>query len=444
MKKLRTLRAERLEDRRMLHGDGPLPSITLETNQGDITIELFAEDAPLTVDNFLNYVDDGDYINSIFHRSVPEFVIQGGGFTTTTPTLCADPCGDIDAGQFANVPTDPPVMNEFGRSNLRTTVSMAKLGNDPNSATSQFFVNLNNNSGNLDGQNGGFTVFGQVLDMTVPDRIADLDIGNLSSVRSAFNEFPFDNNEGTLEAVTVLSLSGTAVVEGTVFLDSNANGTLGAGEGGLSGAEVFLDANDNGILDDGEESTTTDDLGRYHFLVAAGTHVVRVLPYHADYQATTAESDSAILTIGRAGGPDFGFQYTGTSWHNPVNEADVDGINGVTPLDALLVINELTLREFSDLESGELPELTEPPDTLRFLDVVEDNIVAPLDALIVINNLPGENVSLRAGTGDGATLPSSPDTPLSATTARVTMELDQEEAVTHASFDAIFAALGAA
>jgi peptidyl-prolyl cis-trans isomerase A (cyclophilin A) len=128
---------------------------------------LFDEVAPGTVENFLNYVNDGDYEDSFVHRSVPGFVIQGGGFT-------------FDAGQAPPIPTDPPIENEFKLSNIRGTIAMAKLGGDPDSATSQWFINLADNSDSLDGddgQGGGFfTVFGQVIGdgMEVADAIAAL------------------------------------------------------------------------------------------------------------------------------------------------------------------------------------------------------------------------------------------------------------------------------
>jgi len=141
--------------------------VTLSTNVGEIRVRLFPAAAPGTVENFLRYVKDGDFDGSFIHRSVPEFVIQGGGFYPDgTP-----------------VPTDPPISNEFGRSNLRGTVAMAKLGGDPDSATSQWFVNLGDNSENLDSQNGGFTVFGEVIEgMDVVDRIAAFDLWDLSQV----------------------------------------------------------------------------------------------------------------------------------------------------------------------------------------------------------------------------------------------------------------------
>lgn len=118
-----------------------------------LEIALFSHRTPVTRTNFLKYVTDGDYVNSFIHRSVPGFVIQGGGFRLVN-------------GSMAAVPTDPPIVNEFGVSNTLGTVSMAKLGGNPDSATSQWFVSLGANTDNLDFQNGGFTVFGRVTRAT--------------------------------------------------------------------------------------------------------------------------------------------------------------------------------------------------------------------------------------------------------------------------------------
>ena len=138
--------------------------VRYETLLGNIDVRLYDTATPLSVQNFMNYVDDGDWDDSIIHRSVPGFVIQGGEFTYTSQDGVND------------VPTDNPVQNEPGISNLRGTISYAKLGGDPNSATSQWFFNLADNSANLDNQNGGFTVFGRVLGdgMQIVDAIAAL------------------------------------------------------------------------------------------------------------------------------------------------------------------------------------------------------------------------------------------------------------------------------
>ena len=123
---------------------------------------------PLTAANFLAYANAGRYTNTIIHRSIANFMIQGGGFTQ--PTAASNVAGGYPAtiAQFA------AVLNEPGNSNIRGTIAMAKLGNDPNSATNQWFFNTADNSGNLDNQNGGFTAFGRVLGtgMGVVDALA--------------------------------------------------------------------------------------------------------------------------------------------------------------------------------------------------------------------------------------------------------------------------------
>jgi len=128
---------------------------------GDIEVELFDQDKPATVQNFRRYVETGRYQNTFFHRLIPGFVAQGGGFLT------ANPLATNDFAEFYNVGTFPAVTNEFAVgprvSNTFGTIAMAKLPDNPNSATSQWFFNLANNSANLDNQNGGFTVFGRVV-----------------------------------------------------------------------------------------------------------------------------------------------------------------------------------------------------------------------------------------------------------------------------------------
>lgn len=138
--------------------------VRFETSLGAFTIELFDQDAPVTVENFLQYVDDGHFNGTVFHRVIPGFVIQGGG---------------LDA-ELQSKPTRAPISNEAknGRKNLRGALSMART-NDINSATSQFFVNLVDNDF-LDHRPGsyGYAVFGQVVEgMDVVDRIAAVKTG---------------------------------------------------------------------------------------------------------------------------------------------------------------------------------------------------------------------------------------------------------------------------
>jgi peptidyl-prolyl cis-trans isomerase A (cyclophilin A) len=125
--------------------------VRITTSLGNYSIELLDDIAPVTVQNFLNYVNRDAYDATYLHRVIDGFVVQGGGFTFT-PFV-----GPV------TVVSDPPIVNEFNVPNTRGTVAMAKLGGDPDSATTQWFVNLADNSGELDISNGGFTVFGNVL-----------------------------------------------------------------------------------------------------------------------------------------------------------------------------------------------------------------------------------------------------------------------------------------
>ncbi len=135
------------------------PQVILRTSHGDITLRLFAEKAPVTVENFLAYAENGFYEGTIFHRVIPNFMIQGGGMTP----------------RMEEKPTRDPIKNE-SRNRLhheRGTIAMART-NEPDSATSQFFINVRNNF-RLDWSpsNPGYTVFGEVTDgMFVVDSIA--------------------------------------------------------------------------------------------------------------------------------------------------------------------------------------------------------------------------------------------------------------------------------
>ena len=159
-------------------------TVRLVTSFGPIDITLYDTQAPLTVANFLKYVNSGAFDNSFFHRSMPGFIIQGGGYTWNNTT-----------NGVAAVPPLAPVKNEFSssRSNIRGTIAMAKLGGNPDSATSQWFINLADNSSNLDNQNGGFTVFGQVSvsGMQIADAIAALSTMNVCGTSAcAFTDLP--------------------------------------------------------------------------------------------------------------------------------------------------------------------------------------------------------------------------------------------------------------
>jgi peptidyl-prolyl cis-trans isomerase A (cyclophilin A) len=187
------------------------PIACFSSNMGDFCMELLDRQAPQTASNFINYINSGAYTNGIFHRSVAGFVVQGGAFK-----LVSDTAGT----SISAVTTFPPVINEFAVSNTRGTVAMAKVAGNPNSATSQWFVNLGDNSANLDTQNSGFTVFAKILynGMGVFDAIAALPVVNFSaSLGADFNTTPtvsFTNQQVTLAAYSVEQINDvTAVFE---------------------------------------------------------------------------------------------------------------------------------------------------------------------------------------------------------------------------------------
>ena len=155
-----------------------MSTVKLETTLGDIVIELNAEKAPVTTENFLNYVRDGFYDGTIFHRVIPNFMIQGGGFND----------------QMMQKMTQDPVKNEAdnGLANDRGTIAMART-QDPDSATAQFFINHNDNAflnhTSPDVQGWGYCVFGKVTEgMDVVDAIAAVS----TTDRSGHSDVPED------------------------------------------------------------------------------------------------------------------------------------------------------------------------------------------------------------------------------------------------------------
>jgi peptidyl-prolyl cis-trans isomerase A (cyclophilin A) len=141
------------------------PTVLMETSLGNVTIELFQKDAPISVKNFLSYVKDGFFNGTVFHRVIPGFMVQGGGFTSGMKEKA----------------TKAPIRNEAanGLKNDRGTVAMARTAN-PDSASAQFFINVVDNQGlNRPSPDGhGYAVFGKVVKgMEVVDKIAAVKTG---------------------------------------------------------------------------------------------------------------------------------------------------------------------------------------------------------------------------------------------------------------------------
>jgi cyclophilin family peptidyl-prolyl cis-trans isomerase len=206
--------------------DPDTTGVRLTTVLGNIDIALYDQRTPITVANFKNYIDSGRYVITdpttheaaplFVHRSVPGFVIQSGGWLGTVNP--ADPAHI----QVTQVQHFAPITNEPGISNTRGTIAMAKLSNDPNSATSEWYINLADNGGppnNLDTVNGGFTVFGRVIGdgMSVGDAIAAVPRYNFGSpfdtlpLRNYTSGLPTPSELISIPAITYISsLSFTA------------------------------------------------------------------------------------------------------------------------------------------------------------------------------------------------------------------------------------------
>lgn len=180
--------------------------VFVETNIGNFEINLTDEDTPETVANFLRYVEAERYTNVIVHRSINNFITQTGGYTFNSET-----------GTLTGVDAFDPVVNEPVFSNVRGTIAMAKLGGDPNSATSEWFINLADNSANLDFQNEGFTVFGTVMGdgMEVIDSIADIPKYNSGG---AFTDWPLRNDPQPGDQLT---LDNVILIESITVTDPN-------------------------------------------------------------------------------------------------------------------------------------------------------------------------------------------------------------------------------
>lgn len=227
--------------------------VRFTTVMGNFDVRLYDEATPASVANFLSYVNSGQYDDVVIHRSVPGFVVQGGRYKS-------DGVARVDPAELPQVTQGPTVINEPGISNLRGTLAFAKLGGLPNSASREWFFNLANNAANLDVQNGGFTVFGRVLDqgIGVMDSIATLprfqfDLGAWAEApmrNYSFMDFntyaPVGPNQLVRMSVTVLDVKpGDYNRDGVVDLEDIKiwHETLG------SKTRAEADGNGDGVVD---------------------------------------------------------------------------------------------------------------------------------------------------------------------------------------------------
>ncbi|MEY2528049.1 MAG: hypothetical protein QOJ05_139 [Verrucomicrobiota bacterium] len=247
---------------------GVTDAVRMTTAVGNIDIELFGKDKPITVANFLKYIDQGRYFvfdstanqtaSSFIHRSAPGFVIQGGGYLGTvnpSPT----PGSANNNALPTQVLTLPPIQNEPGLSNQRGTIAMAQFGSDANSATSQWFINLADNGGpptNLDIRfnNGGpYTVFGRVVNNTMAavDAIAALPRFN---VGSPFDNLPLRNytSSNPIKVPNLVSIPTITHIVPLTATSDNPNVSVA-----VSGSKVLVSGNTVGTS---HVTVTTTDL----------------------------------------------------------------------------------------------------------------------------------------------------------------------------------------
>lgn len=220
--------------------------VCFETNVGDICMRLMPDAAPETVANFLRYVDRGAYNGTLIHRSVRvDFsgigVIQGGGFS------------GLQTNFTQQVATDPPIRLEFRRSNLRATVAMARIGGNPDSATSQWFINVTDNL-NLDlSSDGGYAVFAEITHgMDVVTRINNLYPVNLSGqLGNAFTTMPttlpFGSQNVDLDDFVIVSRARRLVLQPWQCSESSPGDTLTE----FCGSFVRMPISSDGQLYDG-------------------------------------------------------------------------------------------------------------------------------------------------------------------------------------------------
>lgn len=208
--------------------------VEFQTSQGNFSVNLYDKATPVSVANFLNYTTNEKYTDVLIHRVVPGFIVQGGGVVFNNEQ------------KLELVETFDPIQNEPKFSNVRGTIAMAKVAGNVNSATNQWFINLADNSANLDLQNGGFTVFGEVMadGMTVVDKIAGLTLcGSMPVVNFTSEQCadptiqPVNENAVTVYSISVVdtnvdSASGLTPKENTLIkgntdtADSSSGGTL--------------------------------------------------------------------------------------------------------------------------------------------------------------------------------------------------------------------------
>lgn len=297
-------------------------AVIMHTTQGDIPLNLYDSQTPQTVANFLSYVNSGAYDNTVIHRAIPGFLVQGG---TYLPDQTA-------------IPTSPPVPSEAGISNTLGTIAAA-LTDGPGTATSGWFINDGNNSTALDGASDGgpFTVFGQVIydGMSVVNQIANLPKGivdptfapNTSLGDPSGGVLPLQNySTGTISTANYVTVPSVQVIPGGLAFTATSSNTSVVVPTISSGTLTLnYQANQTGIANITVNAT---DLGgksvSQTFEVAVGT----VLGPGGARQIRFIDSNGTQTTLSLTGPGNANVQFTGTVLSNPLSKAGIMTVTG--------------------------------------------------------------------------------------------------------------------
>ncbi|QDV83740.1 Ig-like domain-containing protein [Planctomycetes bacterium TBK1r] len=301
---------------------GSNPVVSFDTNAGSIPLELLADEAPIAVDNFLDYVNGGadgrGYDGTILHRSVPDLAILGGGFrpTSLTTTELLNIRGPLRFGpnNFSRfIPELDGITSERGPGDRSNTYGTLSGVASRNGLTSGFLFNTADNA-HLDDR--GFTVFAVALGTATPDGqpVANSTLNEIVGFTTVDVDRSNDNGGDTLfpdfdevpytpagELVAIQAVSGNGTVRGQVFADQNQDGVLNNGEAGLAGRTIYSDTNDNGVLDADEASVVTDSNGAYALYLEPGPHTIRqqTVPWENQTTPVGPETFTLDVEIGR-------------------------------------------------------------------------------------------------------------------------------------------------
>jgi len=273
------------------------PVACFDTNLGNFCVELFETQTPGTAANFLRYINNGAYTGGIFHRSVPGFLIQGGGFKLVN---------DGNGISIAAVETFAPIANEFKISNTRGTLAMAKVAGDPDSATSQWFVNLADNAAILDNQNGGFTVFGRVIfdGMTVIDTIENLPVTDLGGNLGEAPTINFDGEQ--LLVNNLVRINNVKKIDATgIFSEGIVSFAVTTGSGDLLEVKLNLIESDPELVFELDPtSVTTLQTNSSNIATFSATNGLLTIPSVIIDPATVVNNVQMTLTDAQS------FQFT--------------------------------------------------------------------------------------------------------------------------------------